>query len=184
MWLLMHFLILPVPCLSVSVAATVPASLLSLPMSYEDMALEQLKCPPVAQMQKPSSLTVPLSASLSLLGDMSTGLFCPLVPQSFTKVAFVHLHSLGHPGIRATRTGCLHLVLFGLKWPLTLAIRARQCVPCQPAKVHKHTCTPSTPILIPARRFAHMHLDLVGRPFAPVKGLHSPPHHGPQNHYR
>jgi hypothetical protein len=45
----------------------------------------------------------PISPELALLGDVSTPIFRPLIPLSFQKPVFDHVHSLGHPGIRATR---------------------------------------------------------------------------------
>ncbi|XP_051806513.1 uncharacterized protein LOC127534686 [Acanthochromis polyacanthus] len=47
---------------------------------------------------------------------------------------------------------------------------AASCAACQRAKVHRHTKAPLEPFPIPARRFDHVHVDLVG-PLPPSKGF-------------
>jgi hypothetical protein len=91
----------PLPAIS---AATAPLNLLPISFSYLDMAQEQHQCHTIPLLQKSPSLsitTVPLSPTVSLLGDVSTSTFRSLVPLSFRKQIFDHIHSLGHPGIHA-----------------------------------------------------------------------------------
>ncbi len=63
----------------------------------------------------PCHSLIPLYPTLSLLGNISTNTFHPLIPLSFCKPIFLHLHSLGHPGIHATH--CSSLPIFsGPAW--------------------------------------------------------------------
>jgi hypothetical protein len=68
------------------------------------------------------------------------------------------------PGIRATRK----LVLDGYVWPSIskdITSWTRACVKCQQSKVN----SPIQPVLKPAHRFNHVHIDLVG-PLPPSEG--------------
>jgi hypothetical protein len=80
---------------------------------------------------------------------------------AYRRPIFDHIHSMGHPGVRATR----RLVSSRFVWPgmaSDLANWARLCVICQQSKIHKHVHPSVTPIPIPTRRFSHLHIDLVG----------------------
>ena len=48
------------------------------------------------------TLQIPTQAvgDTSLLGDVSTGVFRPLVPIEYREVVFQSLHSIHHPGVR------------------------------------------------------------------------------------
>jgi len=50
-------------------------------------------------------------------------------------------------------------------WPrmgAAVAAYSRTCLPCQHSKVHRHIHLQPEPIAVPVRRFAHIHVDLVG----------------------
>ena len=47
---------------------------------------------------------------------------------------------------------------------------ARECLQCQRAKVHRHVRLRAAAIPVPVRRFAHLHVDLVG-PLPPSQGF-------------
>ena len=151
----------PAPICTLSPATS---SLPSAPFSYEALARDQATCPDIASLQNSSSLTfssLPISPSLSLLGDISTSIFRPVLPLAYRRPIFDHIHSMGHPGVRATR----RLVSSRFVWPgmaSDLANWARLCVICQQSKIHKHVHPSVTPIPIPTRRFSHLHIDLVG----------------------
>ena len=73
-----------------------------------------------------------------LICDTSTGVPRPYVPKQFRYPVFEHLHSLSHPGIRATQ----HLLTSHYIWPsINVDVRkwTRCCLPCQRAKIHKHS---------------------------------------------
>ncbi|MFN9945071.1 MAG: hypothetical protein ACK56I_36950, partial [bacterium] len=43
-----------------------------------------------------------------------------------------------------------------------IAAWTKDCAKCQQSKVHRHVQVKPLPIPIPQRRFAHIHIDLVG----------------------
>jgi hypothetical protein len=101
--------------------------------------------------------------------DVSIPIFRPSVPISFQKQVFEHVHSLGHPGIQATR----RLLSSRFVWShmaADIAIWTCQCLACQKAKIHTHIAPPATAIPIPECRFAHIHVDIVG-PLPPSQGF-------------
>ncbi|RVE65529.1 hypothetical protein OJAV_G00117810 [Oryzias javanicus] len=105
----------------------------------------------------------------TLLCDVSTGRPRPVVPVGWRRRIFDSVHSLSHPGVRAS----VKQVSSRFVWPgLRKDVKewAASCVACQRAKVHRHTRAPLEPFPIPAKRFDHMHVDLVG-PLPPSKGF-------------
>ena len=96
-----------------------------------------------------------------LLCDVSTGTPHPYVPFKFCKAISDSLHSLSHPGIRATpKMLTMHFI-----WPnINSDIRkwAQSCLQCQRLKVHQHTVSPMSTFANPDARFDHVHVDLVG----------------------
>ena len=112
---------------------------------------------------------VPLPASAStIVCDTSTGTARPYVPQTFRQLVFTALHSLSHPGARATQ----RLITARYVWPgIKADVRrwARSCLQCQRTKVHQHTVAPRGTFATPDARFDHVHIDLVG-PLPPCKG--------------
>ena len=96
-----------------------------------------------------------------LFCDVSTGKPRPYVPKPLRKEIFEGLHSLAHPGIKAT----VKLVSDRYVWPaMNKDIRSgsRSCFPCQKAKVSRHTQSPLQPFEPPSARFSHVHVDIVG----------------------
>ena len=93
--------------------------------------------------------------------DTAGGRVRPLVPVQFRRSVFDSLHGLSHGGCRPT----LKLITSKYVWPgMRKEIRewCRTCLPCQTAKVGRHTRTSPT-VLPPAdRRFGSIHVDLVG----------------------
>lgn len=74
---------------------------------------------------------IPLEGTeVKLLCDISTGHQSPYVPQKFRHEVFTLLHSLAHPGIRATQ----HLLTNNYVWPqINKDVRdwTRKCLQCQ-----------------------------------------------------
>jgi transposase InsO family protein len=100
-------------------------------------------------------------AGADLLCDLSTGTPRPVNPMVDRRPVFEAFHSLAHPGIRASK----RLVSSRVVWPrmaADIASWCRDCVSCQRAKVTKQATTAVAPIPIPAKRFSHIHVDLVG----------------------
>ncbi len=140
-------------------------------IDFRAMAAAQESDPDVLQMRS-SSLTLasmPLAVSDStILCDTSAGVARPLVPVAFRHAVFESLHSLSHPGIRATQ----RLVTTRYVWPrINADIRqwTRNCPRCQRAKVQRHTVTPLVAFPDDAARFDKIHVDIIG-PLPPSRG--------------
>ena len=76
-------------------------------------------------------------------------------------MVFNSLHSLSHPGIRATQK----LVTALYVWPgINSDVRkwTKSCLECQRSKVQRHTFTPLGTFATPDARFNNVHIDLVG----------------------
>ena len=100
--------------------------------------------------------------------DVSTGVPRPYVPEAFRQAVFNSLHSLSHPGIRATQ----RLITTHYVWPgMNSDIRkwTRSCLQCQCSKVQRHTVAPFGSFGTPDVRFDKVHIDIVG-PLPPSNG--------------
>ena len=85
----------------------------------------------------------------------------PCCPPSFRKVVFDALHSLSHPGIRATQK----LISQHFVWPKMYSFIkrwAQSCLPRQRSKVVRHTLFPVASFPAPDARFDHIHINIVG----------------------
>ncbi len=99
--------------------------------------------------------------------DVSTPKVRPYLTPEFRRPAFDSVHNLAHPGAKTTTT----LVSRRYVWPgikRDCARWARACVPCQRAKVSRHTKTPLGEFE-QSSRFEHVHIDIVG-PLTPSDG--------------
>ena len=144
------------------------------PIDFQSLANAQQTDPELQKWKsQPSSslnlIAVPLPGStITLTCDISTGTSRPFVPTQFRRQVFDSLHSLSHPGIRATQ----HLITSRFVWPgINTDVRkwAKACLQCQRSKIHRHTITPLSTFTSPDARFDHIHIDLVG-PLPPAKG--------------
>ena len=138
-------------------------------IDFEEMAKAQTEDPDFATVKSspsPKLENVPLTASkTTILCDISTGVPRPFVPCSFRCIVFQSLHSLSHPGVRAT----VRLVVTRYIWPNMKANVhrwAESCLACQQSKVQRHTATPFS---TPDARFDMIHIDIVG-PLPPSRG--------------
>ncbi|GFT66697.1 pol polyprotein [Trichonephila clavipes] len=101
------------------------------------------------------------NSDLELCCDVSTDTVRPYVPQKFKKLCFDSVHNLAHPAIRTTSKlvrNCF--VRPSIKKGCT--VWARRCIPCQRAKVHRHTIAPLQKFSDTSTRFDHVHIDLIG----------------------
>ena len=92
----------------------------------------------------------------------------PYIPAGFRCTVFDALHSLSHPGIRATQ----RLLTAWYVWPSIskdVAQWTRSCQQCQLCKVQRHTVTPLSTFSTPDTRFDLIHIDIVG-PLPPSEG--------------
>ena len=152
------------------VSWTVPKDVENLP-TFKKFAEAQNTCPDVKRMTTFTSLSivsVPIH-DVQILCDVSTGSPRPLVPTSLRLEVFQSLHQISHPGIRASR----RLISSRFVWKFMskdISKWTRSCMLCQRNKISTHVQTPITHIPVPTRRFAHIHVDLVG-PLPPSLGF-------------
>ena len=132
-------------------------------IDFSELASEQLSCPEVLRLQKSPTLQI-ISVSVkdnSLICDAKTRVLRPLVPVSQRYKIFKALHSLSHPGVRASR----RLISSRFVWRgLANDVRdwCRSCLHCQRGKVLRHVQLRPEKIPVPFRRFSHVHVDIVG----------------------
>ena len=129
----------------------------------EEIAAGQLECEEIKQLKLSSSLKIVsrMCGGRWLWGEVSTGSFRPLVPASLRQRVFNSLHNLGHPGRRATR----RLISSRFCWrglSKDVSLWAKECLFCQRSKIVRHVQLPPAKFVVPARRFQHVHVDLVG----------------------
>ncbi|KAG5887224.1 hypothetical protein JTB14_010805 [Gonioctena quinquepunctata] len=93
--------------------------------------------------------------------DISTNNIRPYVPESFRKEIFNKIHSMSHPGVKAT----LKMIKDKFVWMnMNKHIKkwVQCCIPCQRSKITRHNMSPTGYFRIPDSRFEHVNIDLVG----------------------
>jgi transposase InsO family protein len=99
--------------------------------------------------------------TVSIFCDASTGKPRPHIPAPLWLKFFQSVHELSQPGTKATaRLVAQHFVWPGVQEDCRAWARA--CQACQRSKVSHHTVTPVGDFTLPAARFLHVHIDLVG----------------------
>ena len=135
-------------------------------VDFKEMATAQQQDPDVLKLQtSPSSLTLKsyalfLCLMVKLFCDLSTGIPHPIVPSSYRRKVFDSLHSVSHPGVRATQ----RLITSHFIWPnINSDVQnwARARIQCQKSKIHRHTVTPFSTFATPDNQFDQVHIDLV-----------------------
>jgi Integrase zinc binding domain/Integrase core domain/RNase H-like domain found in reverse transcriptase len=132
-------------------------------IDFEQLAREQQRCPDTLRLAAESTLhvqSVEVNGVL-MLCDVSSGVLRPLVPEQLRKAVFTALHSLAHPGARATR----RLVSSRFVWrgcAADVGQWCRDCVGCSRAKVLTQVKTAVEQIPLPGVKFEHVYVDLVG----------------------
>ena len=136
-------------------------------VDFKEMAAAQQDDPDLLRAQSSSSSSLDLkpmplpTTDGTIICDLSTGVPRPFVPVNFCRCIFEALHSLSHPGIRATQ----RLVTTRYVWPsINADVRnwARTCLQCQQSKIQHHTITPLATFATPGVRFDTIHVDIVG----------------------
>ncbi|CAB0042900.1 unnamed protein product [Trichogramma brassicae] len=103
--------------------------------------------------------------------DRRTSLVCveqrnglkPYLPESLRRQAFDTAHTLSHPSGRAT-VKRVALLYFWPSMSKDIVRWAKQCVPCQQSKVHRHNRAELGNFVTPDGRFDHVHIDIVKMP--------------------
>lgn len=134
-------------------------------IDFTALAMAQKNDAELRQLQESSSLVLE-EVSLPycpqpLICDVSGPAPRLYLTPAFRRVAFDALHTLSHPGIKATQ----RLISTRYVWPkMNADVRrwARTCLSCQRSKIGRHTVTPLAAFTPPDDRFDHVHLDLVG----------------------
>lgn len=101
--------------------------------------------------------------------DVSTGVVRPYITAPFRREIFDSIHNLSHPGVKATQK----LVSSKFVWKSInkdCASWCKTCVSCQKSKVFRHTKAAYCTYPLPAARFSHVHIDVVG-PLSSVQGM-------------
>lgn len=138
-------------------------------IDYEALAQAQQEAR-VGTYNCPSSYKVfPLpNPAITIICDTSKTHPRPVVPPSFRRIVFDAIHSLAHPGPKAS----VKLIAGRFTWQgLSKDVRtwAKACIACQRSKVIRHNKAPVSSFDLPDARFSHVHLDLVG-PLPDSKG--------------
>ncbi|KAK3885064.1 hypothetical protein Pcinc_010718 [Petrolisthes cinctipes] len=153
--------------------AKIEINAVQLGLDYNQLAKEQQQDPETTAVRTAITALqwkdVPLGDSnISILCDVSTGRPRPWIPSSLRRHVFNLIHGLSHPSRRAT-TQLLTQKFIWHKISRDAGNWVRSCVPCQKSKVHRHTETSPGAFHQPQRRFAHIHVDVVG-PLPPSDG--------------
>ena len=130
---------------------------------FKQMAEHQSTCQSTLETCQSSSLQIqPVSVEgVDLWCDVARGKIRPVVPVKDRGAVFAAIHGVAHPGIRATK----RLISARFVWKgmsRDVASMCRDCQSCQRGKVHKQPTAPLHSIPVPARRFSHLQVDLVG----------------------
>ena len=143
-------------------------------LDFAAIAKTQANDPQLKALQSSSSSTLVVEpvtipdCEFPLLCDTSTGTQRPIVPRPWRRIAFDSLHGLSHPGIRATQK----LVTSRFVWTgINSDVRrwTRSCIPCQRAKIQRHTQASLSSFPTPDALFDVIHIALVG-PHPPSHG--------------
>jgi hypothetical protein len=94
-YVIADFLSRPLPQSAGSVAAVAAD-----PVDYKEMPAEQNRCAEMQRLLDSTSFKLAFfqTGAQCLAGDVSTGIFRPVVPLKFRKDIFSHFHNVAHPG--------------------------------------------------------------------------------------
>ncbi len=130
---------------------------------FAAMAAAQRTCVDTQEIISKSSLKIKFfpTTGKDLACDVSQVTARPVVPVSFRQQIFSSLHNIAYPSIRASK----RLISARFVWKKMGSQIAGMCRDCQSCARSKTTSTAHSsvqPIEMPARRFSHVHIDLVG----------------------
>ena len=140
-------------------------------INFSELAKERLSCPDVLGLKASptlSLLTVPVQGGF-LLCEGKTKVLRPLVPSFQRFTIFSALHGMSHPGVCSSK----RLISTRLVWrglANDVCDWCKSCLPCQRGKVLRYVHIRPEKIPVPFRRFAHVHVHLVG-PLPPSHGF-------------
>jgi transposase InsO family protein len=151
------------PIAAVAAAQSPPSPVSSPPVDVRDIAAAQSSCSDCQRAPSTPALRVMRVKmdDTSILVDVSSGVFRPIVPAQYRRQLFAAVHSLAHAGERATR----RMLASRYVWPgLAADVKqwCKECLHCAAAKVTRQFKAAVQPIGVPLLRFSHIHVDLVG----------------------
>lgn len=134
------------------------------PINYEELAKTQEEDAELMKYKHAANLkfekvTLPYTTA-KVTCETSTGKARPYIPLMYRKTVFQTVHNLSHPGIRTTRK----MTTDRYFWPAMnrdVSEWTRKCIPCQKAKIQRHTKSPLSQYE-PADRLSHVHMDIIG----------------------
>ena len=94
-----------------------------------------------------------------IVADVST----PIIGVDFLANFNLLVHDLAHPSARSTTT-LLKKKFIGHSISKDSKAWVHSCIPCQQAKIHQHTESGIGSFPQPKRRFAHVHVNIIGPP--------------------
>lgn len=135
-------------------------------LNYEEIARAQSADSQVTLLRTNNNNNVELK--LMPIPGSDNGIWCetsttyvrPYLPLEFRKNAFDSVHNLSHPSKRTMRK----LMSSKYFWPTMnkdINMWSTTCVPCQRAKVYRHTVS-DLQSFPPCDRFEHIHVDIIG----------------------
>ena len=136
-------------------------------IDLQRIAQEQQSDPQIRDLQEDDNTSLKLvehyllDSGLTLLIDIYREAPRVVSPSALHKHAFDAVHSISHPGIRASRK----LIAQRFVWKgmnKDIANSAKACFFCQPAKIHRHNGPPLQSFLQPDYWFSSIDSDLVG----------------------
>lgn len=137
--------------------------------SLAELITEQKNDPELSLLKGSTTLKpVEVTPHQKIICETSHNVNRPFVPTSLRRKFFESYHRLSHSGYRATKK----LIMEKYFWPsLTADVKSwcESCSSCHTSKITRHTKVPPEVIPVPNKRFAHVHLDIVG-PLKPSNG--------------
>lgn len=101
------------------------------------------------------------NVNVTVLCDTSTGRTRPFIPMGYRQTVFEKVHSLSHPGVRASTK----LISDRFVWPnmkKNIKQWVQTCIACQKSKIQRHTRSALEKYIAPNNRFEHVNIDIVG----------------------
>ncbi len=132
-------------------------------VDYAALAAHQAACPLTQRAASSTSLQIEkrVVGGVELLCNVSRGGVRPLVLLVDRAAVFAAFHELAHAGTRATK----RLIAARVMWRglnSDVAAWVKNCQQCERAEASRQHTAAVQPIAIPARRFTHIHVDIVG----------------------
>ena len=109
-----------------------------------------------------------IERNITIYCDVSTGVVRPYILKRLRETAFNVVHGLSHPSGRNTSCKLKEKYVRSCMKKDTLTW-ARECVPCQRAKIQRHNRLTPQSIDVPDSRFNHIHMDIIVLP--PINGI-------------